>query len=108
MKSALRLAAGAALIAAGGCQTLDLGLGGPKMTEVVTDPPGATMQVLGFGECETPCTVELDKPRTVTIAKAGFKALRFDLDPGKSRLNIKLELVAATEGVDETALPEID
>lgn len=92
----------AALLAAA-CATTK----GPTITLVESDPPGALVQVEGFGECEAPCTIELDAPRSLTIAKAGYDAQRLTLEPGKKRLRVKLTLSAPTTEVDEEALPDI-
>lgn len=80
---------------------------GPAIALVETDPPGALVQVEGFGECEAPCTIELDAPRNLTIAKAGYDAQRLTLEPGKKRLQIKLKLSAPTTDVEEEELPEL-
>jgi hypothetical protein len=92
----------AALLSAA-CATMK----GPTITLVETDPPGALVQVEGFGECEAPCRIELDAPRYLTIAKAGYDAQRLTLEPGKKRLHIKLNLSAPTTSVDEEALPDL-
>ena len=94
------------LVAAAGCQTLALG-GGPTIVRVSSMPEGALLRVDGFGECETPCTVEVDKPRMATIAKAGYKPQRVTLEPGKRKVAITLELSAPTTDVDTTQLPEL-
>lgn len=80
---------------------------GPSITLVETDPPGALVQVEGFGDCEAPCTIELDAPRNLTIAKAGYDAQRLTLEPGNKRLQVKLKLSAPTADVEERALPEL-
>lgn len=95
-----------AILAAGGCQTLALG-GGNTLTQVSTSPPGAVVRVEGFGECVAPCTIELDAPRNITIAKAGYTPQRFVLQPGKRKVDIVLELSAPTTGVDEAQLPDL-
>lgn len=82
-------------------------VGGGKMTEIVTEPPGALVRVEGYGECVSPCTVQFDAPRNVTIAKEGFKAQRLTLKPGKSRVTVKLKLVAPTGDIEETELPKL-
>ncbi len=87
-----------------GCESLG---GGPKMTEIVTEPSGALVRVEGYGECTTPCTVAFDVPRTISIFKEGFKERRHQLEPGKSRVVFKLELVAPTTEVEKTELPKL-
>lgn len=94
------------ILAAVGCQTLSIG-GGNTLSMVSTDPAGAIVRVEGFGECVAPCTIELDAPRNITIAKAGYTPQRFVLQPGKRRVNVILELSAPTTGVDETQLPDL-
>jgi hypothetical protein len=97
---------GLAMIAAlAGCKTL--GGSGATIALVSTTPPGARVNVEGFGECESPCTVEIDRPREITVAKAGYNPQRLTLEPGKKRVDIVLELSAPTTGVDETALPDL-
>lgn len=85
------------------CETL----GGSKTTEIVTTPPGALVRIEGYGECTSPCVIEFDGPRTILIAKAGYKAQRLELKPGKSRIEIPLELVAPTADVEEAEIPEL-
>lgn len=80
---------------------------GAKITLVETDPPGALVQVEGFGECVAPCTIELDAPRNLTIAKAGYDAQRLTLEPGRKKLQVTLTLSAPTTDVDVEALPDL-
>lgn len=96
------LATTAALALLGGCATF-----GAKTTEIVTEPPGADIKVEGYGECTSPCVVEFDVPRWVSIAKAGFKPQRLELKPGKSRVVIPLELVAPTTDVEKTEMEKL-
>jgi hypothetical protein len=79
----------------------------PRMTEIATDPPGALVRVEGYGECTSPCTVEFDVPRTITIVKEGFKTQKLQLKPGKSRIDIKLELTAPTVDVEKSEMPKL-
>lgn len=92
-----------AAICASACATAD----GPKISLVETDPPDAIIRVEGFGECQSPCRIELDAPRNLTIAKAGYDAQRVVLEPGTKRLLITLKLAAPTTKVDEEGLPEL-
>ncbi|MEE2691744.1 MAG: PEGA domain-containing protein [Pseudomonadota bacterium] len=94
------------LLSAAGCKTLG---GGPSstITLIESDPPGAQVTVEGFGECDTPCRIEIDKPRMVKVAKAGYLAQRFQIVPGKKRVDVKLELAAPTKNVDSSELPEL-
>ncbi len=80
---------------------------GASITLVETDPPGALVQVEGFGECEAPCTIELDAPRRLTIAKAGYDAQRLTLSPGTKKLQVRLNLSAPTTAIEEEPLPEL-
>jgi len=94
----------ALLLLLAGCESMG---GGPRMTEIVTDPSGALVRVEGYGECTTPCTVAFDAPRRITIFKEGFRELRPTLEPGKSRASFKLELVAPNTDVEKTELPKL-
>ncbi|OFW99036.1 MAG: hypothetical protein A3E78_00565 [Alphaproteobacteria bacterium RIFCSPHIGHO2_12_FULL_63_12] len=98
-----------ATFALAGCQTLSFGGEGTRttLTTVTTTPAGARVTVEGFGECETPCTIEIDKPRNITIAKAGFDTQKFVLLPGRKKLDVVLKLSAPTTGVDSGELPEL-
>jgi hypothetical protein len=96
----------AAIALTGGCQTLGMGAGA-GITTLNSEPPGAYVKVEGLGECETPCRIELDAPRMITVAKAGFKPQRFQVAPGKKRINVVLELVAPTEEVETQEIPEL-
>lgn len=99
----MRLIIVCALFATTGCMTL----GSSGVTKIVTAPPGATARVEGFGECETPCTVSLNAPRTITVAKAGYIAKRLRIKPGQSKVKIELELAAPTAEVESTQMPEL-
>jgi hypothetical protein len=106
MRIRLRTSIGvAAILFLSGCQTF--GGGGPGLTMVTTDPAGALVKVEGFGECEAPCTIELDAARNITVAKAGYNPQRFVLMPGKRKVEIVLELSAPTTEVDKTELPDL-
>ena len=107
-----KLAIAAALLLVSGCKTFNLsaiagGEGGTTLTKVSSDPTGALVTVEGFGECETPCTIEIDKPRNITIAKAGYDPQRLVLSPGQRTLTVALQLSATTTGVDAAELPEL-
>lgn len=91
----------AAMLAA--CETT------PK-TSVITissTPPGAEVQIEGFGTCTTPCNVEVDQPRNITVAKAGFLAERFQIAPGQKDVALTLKLAAPTKDVDKSTLPDL-
>ncbi len=98
----------AAALLTAGCKTFDfVGSKGPTITTVSTTPPGALVTVEGFGECLSPCTIELDAPRNITVAKAGYNPQRFVLEPGKKKVDIMLELSAPTTDVDADTLPDL-
>ena len=85
-----------------GCLTL----GGNR--EIRSTPSGALVTLPGFGECETPCTIKLDRTRRITIAKAGYKQRLVDIEPGGGPVTIPLELAAPTADVDSQTLPDLD
>lgn len=87
-----------------GCVTLG---GSGDMLKINTTPPGALVTVDGAGQCETPCTIKLDRPRRAKIAKAGFISLDVMLSPSRRSVTVPLELAAASADVDAEALPEI-
>ncbi|WDI31130.1 PEGA domain-containing protein [Hyphococcus flavus] len=93
----------------GGCQTMNfLGGAGDKLN-LQTDPPGALVEIEGVGSCETPCTIRLDSPQKARIAKAGFVTQYVVLNPSaRKEVVVPLELAAASDEVDATALPELD
>ncbi|MGE0408914.1 MAG: PEGA domain-containing protein [Amphiplicatus sp.] len=93
--------------AAGGCATLTALSDSAPITAVVSTPPGALVTVEGYGTCETPCTISLDAPRIISIAKAGFKPQRFQIRPGAKRVAVELELAAPTTKVESGALPDL-
>ncbi|GAB4522956.1 MAG: hypothetical protein Kow00133_10760 [Amphiplicatus sp.] len=101
MRGLRRIVLSAAALSAGACATT------PGVVEIVSEPPGALVTVEGYGECQTPCTIGLDGPRDVTVAKAGFLPKRFAVAPGAGRVKVALDLAAPTEKVDEEALPDL-
>lgn len=96
------LSAGA-MFAASACMTT-----GPQVVSVTSDPAEALVRIDGFGECTTPCNVEVDKPRDAVVAKAGFLAQDIVLTPDRRKMHIILELAAPTEGVESDTLPEVE
>jgi len=78
------------------------------IVSVATTPPGAVLTIVDVGECETPCTVEVDRETPAVIAKAGFDPVTVALRPDQRKLAITLKLAAPTKAVDEVALPEIE
>lgn len=87
---------------ASGC----LATGGAART-ITSTPSGATVTIDGYGECETPCTVKLDTYRRITVAKAGYKAQRFGIEPGRQPVVVILELAAPAGDVDAETLPDL-
>jgi hypothetical protein len=77
------------------------------LVRVETTPPGAVLSIDGFGECETPCTIEIDREREAQLAKAGFNPQKIILRPGVKTLAIAMELAAPTTTVDEASIPEL-
>lgn len=92
---------GVALLAA--CQSA------PKttITEIASEPAGAEVQIEGYGTCFTPCRIEIDRQRNITVAKAGFLAERFAISPGQKSVALKLKLAAPTKDVDKATLPDL-
>ena len=80
---------------------------GPKIVLVETEPQGALIRVEGFGECQSPCRIEVDTTRNLTIAKAGYNAERIVIDPQSKKVLVRLTLSAPTTDVEEDALPEL-
>ncbi len=99
----MRLSMIAAAFSVAACATTK----GPQIVEVQTDPAGALVRVEGFGDCESPCRIEIDAPRNLTIAKAGYDAERIVIKPGDKTVRLKLKLAAPTTTVDQQALPEL-
>ncbi len=88
-----------------GCQTM--GPNGGKLIRIETMPPGAIVSIQNAGECETPCTIELDGPRRVNLARIGYKKKEIYVTLDKSRVRVDLEPVAPTADVDAQSLPEL-
>lgn len=80
---------------------------GPRIVLVETDPAGALVRVEGFGECESPCRIEVDAPRALTIGKAGYEAQRIVITPGDRTVRLTLKLAAPTTTVDQQKLPDL-
>lgn len=81
---------------------------GDDTIDIETTPPGATVTLEGFGQCETPCSIEIGETRRVTVAKAGYKPVRLSVPPNSRDISILLELAAPTDEVDTTTLPDLD
>lgn len=79
-----------------------------NILEIRSAPAGAFVFIDGYGTCETPCTVKLDEPRTARISRTGFVTQEMTLEPGEDKVDIMLELAAASETVDAIALPDLD
>ena len=86
----------------GGCLHTSSG-----MRIINSEPPGATVIIEGFGECETPCSVKLDGYRSVLVAKAGYKPQKFGIVPKGPPVEVILELAAPTDDVDQETLPDL-
>lgn len=78
-----------------------------SIARVTSTPERALVTVVGFGECETPCRIEIDRPREIVVAKAGFIPQRLTIDRNRKRVHVTLELAAPTKGVDSESLPEL-
>ena len=92
----------AIVLSVSACQTL-----GSNLARIETNPPGALVRVEGFGSCESPCTIELDAVRKVTVAKAGYLKEEFEIAPGAGVIRLDMALAAPTEDVESTALPDL-
>lgn len=79
-----------------------------NLLEIHSAPAGAFVLIDGYGTCETPCTVKLDEPRTARISRTGFVTQEVALEPGEDKVDITLELAAASEDVDAIALPDLE
>jgi len=90
------------------CATTSGIIGGGDTRLIESTPSGAIARIDGYGECETPCTVKLDRPRYVTIAKAGYTPQTLRLEPRGRTLSVILELAAPTEEVDTLVLPDLE
>jgi hypothetical protein len=77
------------------------------VTQLTSEPEGALVRVEGYGECETPCSIAIDAPRNVTVAKMGYLAQRFVIVPGRPQVHVIMQLAAPTVDVDQTELPEL-
>jgi hypothetical protein len=103
IEASMRFIVFAAVLALAACSTTKRA----TIMLVETEPTGALVRVEGFGECESPCRIELDAPRNLTIAKAGYDAERIVIEPGRKKVTVTLKLSAPTTTVDEEALPEL-
>lgn len=99
----MRVLSAVAALSLCGCATAN----GPKIVLVETEPQGALVRVEGFGECQSPCRIEVDKSRNLTIAKAGYNAERIVIDPKSKKVLVRLTLSAPTTDVEVDALPEL-
>ena len=58
--------------------------------------------------CLTPCTIRLDTRQRITISKEGFETQQFYLSPNDRKIiRVELELIAASQSVEENSLPDI-
>lgn len=105
MRSLFRIIGCAAVASSlSGCMTLF----GDNVISIDSVPPGALVTVEGAGECETPCTIQLESARRVTVAKAGYKSVRIMMEPDANDVIVALSLAAPTEAIDTTELPDLD
>jgi len=79
--------------------------GGLRMIE--STPVGALVTIEGYGNCETPCTVKLDRDYEIIVAKAGYVTQRFIAGPDGPRIRVTLELAADTDDVETQSLPDL-
>lgn len=80
---------------------------------IVSKPTGIYISIknnVGKEEfsCVTPCKIIVDRPRKIVASKEGYVSQTFYLEPGRGIVNVILELTAASEGVDEVGLPELN
>lgn len=97
-----KIFAGLMLLASAGCLSTT-----GDMRTITSAPSGALVNIDGYGQCETPCTIKLDTRREITVAKAGYKAQRFGIVPGSKDVHVILELAAPTDEVSTETLPEL-
>ncbi len=97
--------AGLAAFSLAGCMTTG---GGGVIREIQTEPGGAVITIDGYGECQSPCTIKLDGPRRIRIAKAGFISQNLVVQPEKGPLVVELEIAAPAGDVDTQTLPDLD
>lgn len=91
-----------AIGAAAGCTTT-----ATSVTEITVTPADATIRIEGFGECRSPCRVEIDQPRQISVAKEGYKTQSLSIAPRQKRVAVTLDLAAPTKDVDSGALPDL-
>lgn len=84
-----------------------LGACASDIIAIKSTPAGATVTVDGYGECETPCRIQLLSPVMATVAKAGYDAKRYRLIPGQTSLLVELELAAPAGNVESGSLPPL-
>ncbi len=84
-----------------------LGACAGDIISIKSAPKGATVTVAGYGECETPCRIQLRGPVMATVAKAGYDAKRYRLIPGQTSLLVELELAAPSGTVETGGLPPL-
>lgn len=99
----MRISLTVAALSLSACATAN----GAKIVLVDTEPQGALIRVEGFGECQSPCRIEVDATRNLTIAKAGYNAERIVIDPKSKKVLVKLTLSAPTTDIEADTLPEL-
>ena len=98
-----------ALIAAfalAGCITPPAPRAASGQIMVQSQPSGATLTFLDGTTCETPCSVLVQEPLDLTVAKAGFKPVRTRLMPNdRGPLSVTLEPVGRRAPMEVFELP---
>jgi hypothetical protein len=75
---------------------------------LVTDPPGATVTFRDGTSCETPCRVAVPGLVSMTVARAGYEAIRTELTPqSPPEIRFALTPVGRTGTVEEVELPPL-
>ena len=83
--------------------------GGGGVKTIISSPNNALVTITGYGNCTTPCSIEVDVPREITVAKAGYLPRRFTLSSASpNEIEIELPLAAPSSDVSTTSLPEIN
>lgn len=82
--------------------------GSRELTTIRSIPNGAYLEI-GFDKrtCTTPCSIKLDRPQRIEVSKEGFEKQVFYIQPNNRDVFVKLELVAASEDVESTQLPDL-
>ena len=79
----------------------------PTGVTLRTVPEEAEVRFEDGTTCTTPCRAEISEPIGVTVAKAGFEAVRTDVGPSEEAILFTLLPVGRSQIVEEEALPEL-